>query len=74
MLQKLHNYKYQLDQQCIHFILKDVRDEKEFQVSHLHKAHHVNPALKDMEQVIKLVTETGVNCISKSYVCLVRLL
>ena len=44
---------------CVNFILKDVRDEKEFQVSHLCKAHHVNPSLKDMEHVIKLITETG---------------
>ena len=44
---------------CVNLILKDVRDEKEFQVSHLCKAHHVSPSLKDMEHVIKLITETG---------------
>ena len=39
--------------------LKDVREEKEFQVSRLHKAYHVNPSLTDLEEVIKLISETG---------------
>ena len=48
--------------------LKDVREEKEFQVSHLGKAHHVNPSLKDLEKVVKLIGESGTkwynnNCI-----------
>ena len=43
--------------------LKDVRELKEFKVSHLCKAHHVSPALKDVEQVLKLITETGASCL-----------
>lgn len=39
--------------------LKDVREEKEFQVSRLHKAYHVNPSLTDLGEVIKLISETG---------------
>jgi len=39
--------------------LKDVREEKEYQVSHLSKAQYVSPSLKDMEQVMKMIAETG---------------
>lgn len=39
-------------------ILLDVRSEKEFQVSHLCNAHLANPETNDVEQLIKLITET----------------
>jgi len=42
-------------------ILKDVREEKEYQVSHLSKAQYVSPSLKDMEQVMKMIAETGIH-------------
>ena len=32
---------------------------KEFQVSHLCKAHHINPSQKDLEKVVKLIGESG---------------
>lgn len=40
-------------------MFKDVREEVEFQVSHLCHACHVSPSLKDVENVMKIIMETG---------------
>ncbi|CAH3111243.1 unnamed protein product [Porites lobata] len=46
-------------QESSKLLLLDVREEKEFQVSHLCKAHHINPSQKDLEKVVKLIDESG---------------
>ncbi|KAJ7387439.1 hypothetical protein OS493_004436 [Desmophyllum pertusum] len=50
-------------------LLLDVREEKEFHVSHICNALHVSPSLKDMESVMKIISETGVSSEDVTVVC-----